>query len=763
MSEIHQLLQKYKSEFTEGTLKCYETNDFLQLKTTIDEMASNIASVDIRKTKSGETSHLYMEVVEELVCNSLRINDFALAESIYKRVCPGFIPYFFKGEDIKEREKQWISYASLIMNYFSILHNLNGIKKEQIPSLAMALKMFENHSGYFHTDKPLFIEMLFDTYDLWKEEMTHTEEEAFWIELIEWMIQDFLNAVPNNLVLHKKAKSFYTNCKKTKRLDPLTYRVVEYVTLILGVAEKKLDYSILMDKTVSFIKHLKQPFCERQGKRLSDIFSEVIGLWRLSAPFYSDIQILRRMMREINSTVYKKQLFSTIIDGFDLSNWYENKAYPLVVYAYKEGVFSKKDEAEYAFEIAFSLGHEKEGEKAKKIYEELIKKEQTPASVFNNLAVIYRDMDKNYDKALEYFEIAAKEDPEEAIYHNNIKKTMKMIKEEKERPKRQIENYFKKTDKQLKSICFTIYKLENLLKVTTEDIENSTSFKGYYLEKHLSNLKNLELVFYDDEKGWRLEDPIQEKVASYVDPKLERQIIRNNQAVMYRPIFYHEAEINLYRVLTELFPQHFIFPNMDLKTIIQIEKIRDYIDQDLLDYLFKAHVDFAIIDTTTYFPILTFERDSEFQDVEPQKTNAIKKNMIFQTSGLPLIRIRYNNAMDYERLKEEIKQTTKEYILQISSNTDMETKRILQSIDPKRFGVLQELPSDNELKEAWENLVGKAIVAHTKSIELDQEQCVLKITVEETARQVLDLGGDSIKSKLYQAYPILNSIQFYWT
>lgn len=94
---------------------------------------------------------------------------------------------------------------------------------------------------------------------------------------------------------------------------------------------------------------------------------------------------------------------------------------------------------------------------------------------------------------------------------------------------------------------------------------------------------------------------------------------------MYRPIFYHESEINLYRVLLELFPQHFVFPNMDLKTIIEVEKIRDYISADYLDYLFKAHVDFAIIDTTSYLPILTFEKDSEYQDREPQKSNAIKK------------------------------------------------------------------------------------------------------------------------------------------
>lgn len=58
--------------------------------------------------------------------------------------------------------------------------------------------------------------------------------------------------------------------------------------------------------------------------------------------------------------------------------------------------------------------------------------------------------------------------------------------------------------------------------------------------------------------------------------------------------------------------------------------------------------------------------------------------------------------MDYERLKEEIKQATKEYILQISGSTDAETRRILESIDPKRFGIVTAQPLDDELKGVWE-------------------------------------------------------------
>ncbi len=40
--------------------------------------------------------------------------------------------------------------------------------------------------------------------------------------------------------------------------------------------------------------------------------------------------------------------------------------------------------------------------------------------------------------------------------------------------------------------------------------------------------------------------------------------------------------------------------------------------------------------------------------------------------------------MDYERLKEEIKQTTKEFLLEIQQGNNSESKRILKSFDLKK-------------------------------------------------------------------------------
>ncbi|MFB4474449.1 DUF2726 domain-containing protein [Oceanobacillus caeni] len=761
--QTKQLLDKYKNEFELGLHEYIANDEQKQFKATISNIIDNIAKIDISKLFKEELGNPYKELVEMLVYHSIKINEFNLADSVYDKLLPGFINAFLNEKDIKKKEVQLIHYPSLIMNFFTIQHHLNRITDKHVTSLATVIKFFKHYNGCFYTIKPLFIELLFDKHNEWKDEVDIHEEENFWIELNDWMIQDFLNATPDNLSLYTKAKNFYITYKKSNRLDPLAYRAVEYVTLIIGVAEDRLKYSTLVDKAAIFLKYIKQPFCERYKGELSNIFSQILELWTPSNDFDS-FKRLSRLIDEINSTSYKQEAFKNIIiNAMDITKWYKSKAYKLIANVYLKGLLTEKEVGRHQLEIAYSLSEINEQVKAKQLYEELISSGKDTPAALNNVALIYRDIDNNLDKALEYFERALGLAPDLDLIQTNVKETLEMIKKEKEKPKRQIENYFKKTDKKLKSICFTIYKLEDLERISTEDIENVSSLKGSYLKKHLLQLQNLELIYQDEDKGWRLETPIYEKVANFVDPKLERQIIRNNQAVMYRPIFYHESEINLYRILMELFPQHFVFPNMDLKTIIQVEKISNHIDKDLMEYLFKAHVDFAIIDTTTYFPILTFERDSEYQDIEPQKSNALKKNTIFETSGLPLIRIRYNSAMDYERVKEEIKQATKEYILQITGNTDAESRRILESIDPKRFGIVDEPPTDEELKETWEHLVGEAIVSHTKSLILEHDSCILRITVDPTVKQVLELGSNSIKSEFYQKYPQLNSIVFIWS
>ena len=124
------------------------------------------------------------------------------------------------------------------MDNFTINHYLKGITNEQWSNFCLIIKWFRKHNGYFSTNKPLIIEMFLDTHEKWKDDITPEEEETFWTHLVLWMIEDFLNVQPSDLELYKKAKGFYDSYKKINRLDPLAYRVLNYLVLIIGVAEK---------------------------------------------------------------------------------------------------------------------------------------------------------------------------------------------------------------------------------------------------------------------------------------------------------------------------------------------------------------------------------------------------------------------------------------------------------------------------------------------------------------------------------------------
>ncbi len=48
-----------------------------------------------------------------------------------------------------------------------------------------------------------------------------------------------------------------------------------------------------------------------------------------------------------------------------------------------------------------------------------------------------------------------------------------------------------------------------------------------------------------------------------------------------------------------------------------------------MSYLFKAHVDFAIINTATCFPIICFEKDSDYNESKRAEQNgALGKRLV---------------------------------------------------------------------------------------------------------------------------------------
>jgi hypothetical protein len=87
---------------------------------------------------------------------------------------------------------------------------------------------------------------------------------------------------------------------------------------------------------------------------------------------------------------------------------------------------------------------------------------------------------------------------------------------------------------------------------------------------------------------------------------------------------------------------------MALQNIFDFDKVKEILDSYDVEYFLKAHVDFCIIKTSDYYPLLTIELDSHHHDDEETKKKDEIKNQLFQQGGMSLLRVR-----PFERPSEE--------------------------------------------------------------------------------------------------------------
>ncbi|MEK3737867.1 MULTISPECIES: DUF2726 domain-containing protein [Paenibacillus] len=411
----------------------------------------------------------------------------------------------------------------------------------------------------------------------------------------------------------------------------------------------------------------------------------------------------------------------------------------------------------YYFEFAFSLKKSGYIEEAKKVYSQAIENGKETNAIFNNLGVIYEEHDKEYETALSLFERAISLAPNEVLHKNNKKRIENLIKEKKNKNQTLKDIYFKKTTKYQKSILFALYRLSDQ-QPTFNELSEATRQKESYVKKNLEELLNLELIIPNN-NSYILEPIIEELVSNYVEPKLERQIIRVDKASLYRPIFYHESEINLYHALIDLFPQHFIFPNISLKTIIDVEKIKELVSQEHVNYLFMAHVDYAIISTTTYTPVLAIEKDSTYHETDSAAIRDERKNLIFQMSGIPLVRVKFNSNVTLESLKKQVRDVTKELINTLKS--DEQDVRLLHEIDVRNFGALSKSDYDlDELQEDWAKIVGSGIAQKSKIDNVEGRTVSVLLSSELEA--IISMSKEQIEKKFKIAHPLISEITYHY-
>jgi len=169
-----------------------------------------------------------------------------------------------------------------------------------------------------------------------------------------------------------------------------------------------------------------------------DKSDKVQDLIKIASDFKSDIYIFE--------SSFRKEIFGSLVKAL-----FEVKLYKQIIELYR--LFKKDDvtKAKIWFEIGYSLSELKELKEAKFAYETYIETGSTSSAVFNNLANLYKQVDQNYLKAIEYYKKALEIEPDDKIARNNLKNTVEQYEEieAENKQKKSIDNEFKLSLKSL--------------------------------------------------------------------------------------------------------------------------------------------------------------------------------------------------------------------------------------------------------------------------------------------------------------------------
>ncbi|CAJ3552734.1 DUF2726 domain-containing protein [Burkholderia pseudomallei] len=160
-----------------------------------------------------------------------------------------------------------------------------------------------------------------------------------------------------------------------------------------------------------------------------------------------------------------------------------------------------------------------------------------------------------------------------------------------------------------------------------------------WAERHYDKLVELGMLFVTD-KTFR--------VNSHIAPLLEREsqhtvigrIVRSQGTSAVKQVFNSQREFTIYQMLVQLCPNHLVFPNCSLQSVMSYERMKELVSEDDFGYYLRASVDIVVVSSTTYLPMLAIEVDSVWHDTDRQQRNDEKKDRLFASAGIPFMRLR---------------------------------------------------------------------------------------------------------------------------
>jgi len=299
----------------------------------------------------------------------------------------------------------------------------------------------------------------------------------------------------------------------------------------------------------------------------------------------------------------------------------------------------------------------KEWTLAETAYRELLQSCPRDSSALHNLSLIMAQKGAK-EEAFALSEQAAAISPNDEIVTKRHAQ-LKSQREEEERERQLHEDWLKTAPQRWPKLNYYQRQLLCTLSLISryDSLEHLSKLSGMeemWVERHLGVLEKEGMLLHPCQGTFQ--------VNPHVLPLLEREkshavvtkLIHGDENIAFKPIFNSKQEYTVYNVLIALFPNHLVFPNIALQTVFQYERMRGLLAEDDFGFYLRSQVDFCITSTASYLPLLAIEVDGDFHDQESQKARDAKKDRVFSTGGVPLLRIRGHGRPTSGAMRQQI-------------------------------------------------------------------------------------------------------------
>lgn len=172
-----------------------------------------------------------------------------------------------------------------------------------------------------------------------------------------------------------------------------------------------------------------------------------------------------------------------------------------------------------------------------------------------------------------------------------------------------------------------------------QELADYAGMQVEWVERHYKKLLDTGMLFRTN-GNYRINPYIQPLLELESQHTVVSRIVRSQGTSAVKQVFNSQREFTIYQVMVQLCPNHMVFPNCSLQSVMGFDRMKELVDDDDFGYYLRASVDIVVVSSTTYLPMLAIEVDSVWHDTERQRKNDGKKDRLFAAAGIPFMRLR---------------------------------------------------------------------------------------------------------------------------